>query len=70
MGLVQSQAKPKSWPTKVPVGAKNIEFAPKWIKNQRFGMNIRPNESHGLSEAVWNYSISIEYHRAGPETAL
>ena len=24
--LAQSQAKPKSWPTKVPVGAKNIKF--------------------------------------------
>ena len=29
MWLVQSQAKPKSWPTKVPVGAKNIKFGPK-----------------------------------------
>ena len=45
MCLVQSQAKPKSWLTKVPVGAKNIKFGSKWIKNRRFGVKLDPNES-------------------------
>ena len=48
MGLAQSQAKPKSWPTKVPVGAKNIKFGPKWVENRRFGPKQRPNESYSL----------------------
>ena len=45
MGLVQSQAKPKSCLTKVPVGAKNIKFGPKWVENRRFGLKLGPNES-------------------------
>ena len=45
MGLAQSQAKPKSWLTKVPVGAKNIKFGPKWVENQQFGLKLGPNES-------------------------
>ena len=49
MGLVQSQAKPKSWPTKVPVGVKNMEFGWKWVENRRFGLKQEPNESYGLS---------------------
>ena len=44
-GIVQSKAKPKSWLTKVPVGAKNIKFGPKWVENQRFGLKVGPNES-------------------------
>ena len=43
-----SQAKPKSWLTKVPVGAENIEFGPKWVENRRFGPKQRPNESYGM----------------------
>ena len=39
-------------PTKVAVCSKNIKFGPKWIENQRFGLKIGPNESHGLSEAI------------------
>ena len=50
MGLVQSQAKPKL--TKVPVGAKNIKFGPKWVENRRFGPKQRPNESYGLSGPI------------------
>ena len=42
MGPVQSQAKPKSWLTKVPVGAKNIKFGPKWIENRGFGLKLGP----------------------------
>ena len=49
MGLAQSQAKPKSWLTKVPVGAKNIKFCPKWVENQRFDLKQKPNESYSLS---------------------
>ena len=45
MGLVQSQAKPKSWLAKVPVGAENIKFGSKWVENRRFGPKQRPNES-------------------------
>ena len=45
MGLVQSQPKPKSWPTRVPVGAKNIKFGPKWVENRRFGLKLGANES-------------------------
>ena len=52
MGLVQSQAKPKSWLTKVPVGAENIKFGPKWVENRRFGPKQRPNESYGLSGPI------------------
>ena len=52
MGLVQSQAKPKSWLTKVPVGAKNIKFVSKWLENRRFGPKQRPNESYGLSGPI------------------
>ena len=52
MGLVQSQAKPKSWLTKVPVGAKNIKFGPKWVENQPFGLKLGPNESYELSGPI------------------
>ena len=52
MGLVQSQAKPKSWLTKVPFGAENIKFGPKWVENRRFGPKQRPNESYGLSGPI------------------
>ena len=52
MGLAQSQAKPKSWLTKVPVGAENIKFGPKWVENRRFGPKQRPNESYGLSGPI------------------
>ena len=52
MGLVQSQAKPKSWLTKVPVGAEIIKFGPKWVENRRFGPKQRPNESYGLSGPI------------------
>ena len=52
MGLVQSQARPKSWLTKVPVGAKNIKFGPKWVKNRRFGPKQGPNESYDLSGPI------------------
>ena len=52
MGLVQSQAKPKSWLTKVPVGAENIKFGAKWVENQPFGPKQRPNESYGLSGPI------------------
>ena len=52
MGLAQSQAKPKSWLTKVPVGVKNIKFGPKWLENRRFGPKQRPNESYGLSGPI------------------
>ena len=45
MGLAQSQAKSKSWLTKVPVGARNIKFGPKWVENRRFGVKLGPNES-------------------------
>ena len=45
MGLVQSQAKLKSWLTKVPVGAKSIKFGPKLVENRRFGLKLGPNES-------------------------
>ena len=48
MGLVRSQAKRKSWLTKVPVGPENIEFGPKWVENRRFGPKQRPNESYGM----------------------
>ena len=48
MGPVQSQAKLKSWLTKVPVGAETIKSGPKWIENRRFGPKQRPNESYGL----------------------
>ena len=47
-----SQAKPKSWLTKVPVGAKNIKFGPKWVENQLFGLKLVPNESYGLSGPI------------------
>ena len=36
---------PKSWPTKVPVGAKNIKFGPEWVQNRQFGLKLGPNES-------------------------
>ena len=39
-------------PTKVPVGAKNIKFGPKWVENRRFGPKQRPNESYGLSGPI------------------
>ena len=52
MGLVQGQAKRKSWLTKVPVGAENIKFGPKWVENRRFGPKQRPNESYGLSGPI------------------
>ena len=52
MGLAQSQAKPKSWLTKAPVGAKNIKFGPKWVENRRFDPKQRPNESYGLSGPI------------------
>ena len=52
MGLAQSQAKPKSWLTKVPVGVKNIKFGPKWVENRRFGLKQRPNESYDLSGPI------------------
>ena len=52
MGLVQGQAKRKSWLTKVPVGAKNIKFGPKWVENRQFGPKQRPNESYGLSGPI------------------
>ena len=45
MGLVKSQAKPKSWLTKVPVGAKNIKFETKWVENRRFANMPRPFRS-------------------------
>ena len=41
---IQSQAKSKSWPTKVPVGAKNIKVWLKWVESQRFGLKLGPNE--------------------------
>ena len=52
MGLVHSQAKPKSWLTKVPVGAKNIRFGPKWVQNRRFGPKQKPNESYNMSGPI------------------
>ena len=52
MGLVQSQAKPKSWLAKVPVGAKNIKFGPKRVENRPFGPKQRPSESYGLSGPI------------------
>ena len=52
MGPVQSQAKPKSWLTKVPVGAKNIKFGPKWVENRPFGPKQRPNEPNRLSGPI------------------
>ena len=45
-------ATPKSWLTKVPVGAENIKFGPKWVENRRFGPKQRPNESYGLSGSI------------------
>ena len=48
-----SQAKPKSWLAKVPVGAENIKFGPKRVENRRFGPKQRPNESYGLSGPIW-----------------
>ena len=45
MELVQSQPKPKSCLTKVPVGAKNIKCGPKWLENRPFGLKLGPNES-------------------------
>ena len=45
MELVQSQAKPKSWLTRVPVGAKNIKSGPEGVKNPRFGVKLGPNEA-------------------------
>ena len=50
--LAQSQAKPKSWLTKVPVGSKNIKFGPKWVENRRFGFKLCPNESYRLSGPI------------------
>ena len=47
-----SQAKPKSWLAKVPVGAENIKFGPKRVENRRFGPKQRPNESYGLSGPI------------------
>ena len=44
-----SQAKPKSWLAKVPVGAENIKFGPKRVENRPFGPKQRPNESDGPS---------------------
>ena len=52
MGLAQSQAKPKSWLTKVRVGAKNIKFGPKWVENRWFGSKQKLNESYGLSGPI------------------
>ena len=49
MGLVQSQAKPKSWLTKVLVGAKNIN--PKWVENRRFGLKLGPEACQDRSGA-------------------
>ena len=51
MGLVHSQAKPKSWLTKVPVGAKNIKFGPKWVENRRFGLKLGPEACQDRSGA-------------------
>ena len=45
MGLVQSQAKSRSWLTKVPVEAKSIKFDSKWVENRLFDMKLGPNES-------------------------
>ena len=47
-----SQAKPKSWLAKVPVGAENIKFGPKGVENRPFGPKQRPNESYGLSGPI------------------
>ena len=47
-----SQAKPKSWLAKVPVGAENIKFGPKRVENRPFGPKQRPNESYGLSGPI------------------
>ena len=45
LAKLQSQAKSKSWLTKVPVRAKNIKFGPKWVENPLFGLKLGPNES-------------------------
>ena len=52
MGLVQSQAMPKSLLTKVPVCPKNINFDPKRVENRPFGPKHRPNESYDLSGPI------------------
>ena len=51
MGLVQSQPKPKSRLTKVPVGAKNIKFGRKWVENRRFGLKLGPEACQDRSGA-------------------
>ena len=48
----QNKAQVQSWLTKVPVGAENIKFGPKWIENRRFGLKQRLNESQGLSGPI------------------
>ena len=48
----QKKAQVQSWLTKVPVGAENIKFGPKWVQNRRFGPKQRPNESYGLSGPI------------------
>ncbi len=42
----------KSWLSKVLVRSKNIKVGPKWVENQRFGLKMGPNESHGRSGAI------------------
>ena len=48
----QKKAQVQSWLTKVPVGAENIKFGPKWVQNRRFGPKKRPNESYSLSGPI------------------
>ena len=48
----QKKAQVQSWLTKVPVGAENIKFGPKWVQNRPFGLKQRPNESNGLSGPI------------------
>ena len=65
MGLVQSQAKPKSWLTKVPVGAEIIKFGPKWVENRRFGLKLGPEACQDRSGA---FGMGLT-HSKGPSGA-
>merc|ERR1711966_383810 len=65
MGLLQSRAKPKSWLTKVPVGAKNIKFDPKWVENRRFGLKLGPEACQDHSGA---FGTGLT-HSKGPSPA-
>ena len=50
-GLAQSQAKPRSWLTKVPLGVKNIKFSSKWVENRKFGLKLGPEPCQDRSGA-------------------